>query len=90
MQAVISLATFAALVAPSLAAAVPHIHGQNTGVKVELSQGHNTKVHAVMINTGSETLKLLNYGTLMDKNPVQKLNVFKNGQYCYLHIHSEH
>jgi hypothetical protein len=81
MQALVALAAIAALVAPSLAHAVPRLDTRGTGLKVELSQGSATEINAVLMNTGSEALKLLDYGTLMDKNPVQKLNVFKDGEY---------
>ncbi|ERF75064.1 hypothetical protein EPUS_04846 [Endocarpon pusillum Z07020] len=79
MQTVVYFAVVAALVAPSLAHTIPRIIRRDAGLKVELSQVLATEVNAVMTNTGSESLKLLDYGTLMDKNPVQKLNVFKDG-----------
>ncbi len=84
MQALVSFAAIAALVAPSLAAALPRINERDAEVKVELSQVRTTEVTAVLTNTGSQALKLLDYGTLMDKNPVQKLNVFKDGGSCDL------
>jgi deuterolysin len=81
MQALVSFAAIAALVTPSLAAAIlPNLIRRDAGLKVELSQVQKTEVNAVMTNTGNEALKLLDYGTLMDKNPVQKLNVFKDGK----------
>ena len=72
-------AAVAALVVPSLTAVVPRTN-QPAELKVELSQVQLTEVNAVMTKTGSETLKLLKYGTLMDRKPVQKLDVFKDGQ----------
>jgi len=81
MQFLVSFAAIAALVTPSLGAAIfPTIIRRDVGLKVELSQVQKTEVNAVMTNTGIEALKLLDYGTLMDKNPVQKLNVFKDGK----------
>lgn len=80
MQTVLYFAAVAALVAPSLAHVIPRIIRRDAGLKVELSQVLATEVNAVMTNTGSESLKLLDYGTLMDTNPVQKLNVFKDGK----------
>jgi Deuterolysin metalloprotease (M35) family len=81
MQALFSFAAITALVTPSLAAAIlPNLIRRDAGLKVELSQVQKTEVNAVMTNTGNEALKLLDYGTLMDKNPVQKLNVFKDGK----------
>lgn len=74
LQAIVALAT------PLLAAALPLIDKRDVGVKVELSQRHATEVNAVLTNSGSEALKLLKYGSLMDKNPVEKLSVFKNGE----------
>jgi deuterolysin len=81
MQAILSFAAVAALLTPSLAAAIlPSLIRRDAGLKVELSQVQKSEVNAVMTNTGNEALKLLDYGTLMDKNPVQKLNVFKDGK----------
>jgi Deuterolysin metalloprotease (M35) family len=87
MQALVSFAAIAALITPSLAAAVfPRIIRRDAGLKVELSQVQATEVNAVMTNTGNEALKLLDFGTLMDKNPVQKLNVFKDGKASLFHF----
>lgn len=80
MRALASLTAIAVLVTSSLAHVVPLISKRDGRLKVELSQAHATEVRAVMTNMGSEPLKLLDYGTLMDKNPVQKLNVFRDGE----------
>jgi Deuterolysin metalloprotease (M35) family len=87
MGALTSLTLIAVLVTPSLGHAIPLISKRDSRLKVELSQAHATEVNAVMTNTGSEPLKLLDYGTLMDKNPVQKLNVFRDGKCSYLSFH---
>jgi hypothetical protein len=79
MGALVCLLAVAGLVTSSLAAALPVVERRDAGIKVELSQNGATEVNAVLTNSGGETLKLVNYGTLMDKNPVQKLNVFKQG-----------
>ena len=79
MRALTSLTAIAVLITPSLAHVIPLISKRDGRLKVELSQAHRTEVNAVMTNMGSESLKLLDYGTLMDKNPVQKLNVFRDG-----------
>jgi Deuterolysin metalloprotease (M35) family len=83
MQALVAFAAIAAFVLPSLSYAAPLVSKRNAGLKVELSQAKATEVNAVLTNTGGEALKLLDYGTLMDKNPVQKLNVFKDGK-CWI------
>lgn len=80
MSALIRLLAVAGLATSSLAAALPVVERRDAGIKVELSQKGATEVNAVLTNSGGETLKLVNYGTLMDKNPVQKLNVFKQGR----------
>lgn len=80
MGALTRLLLVAGLVTSSLAAALPVVVRRDAGIKVELSHKDTTQVHAVLTNSGSETLKLLNYGTLMDKNPIQKLNVFRDGK----------
>ena len=37
-----------------------------------------TEISAVMTNTGDESIKLLDFGTFMDPNPVQKVNVYQD------------
>ena len=87
MEALTALTLIAVLVTPSSGHAIPLLSKRDGQLTVELSQAHATEVNAVMTNTGSEALKLLDYGTLMDKNPVQKLNVFKDGEHTYLSFH---
>lgn len=77
MHTLAVLSAAAALVVPSLASVLPR---RDAGLKVELSQVRATEVNAVLTNTGNEPLKLLDFGTLMDKNPVQKLNIYKDGE----------
>lgn len=88
MEALTALTLIAVLVIPSHAHAIPLLTKRDGRLTVELSQAHSTEVNAVMTNIGSEPLKLLDYGTLMDKNPVQKLNVFKDGGHNYLSFRS--
>ena len=79
MHAPLFLAAMVALVTPTLSAVLPILSKREAGLKVELKQKVASSIEAVMTNTGGESLKLLDFGTLMDKNPVQKLNVFKDG-----------
>lgn len=87
MRALIFFAAIAPLISPLLATAIPKYNKRDTGLKVVLSQVRATEVNAVMENTGTEALKLLDYGTLMDKNPIQKLNVFKDGENKFPIVH---
>jgi Deuterolysin metalloprotease (M35) family len=80
MRAFASLPALALSITPALSYAIHRLERREAGLTVELTQLNATEVNAVMTNAGSEALKLLDYGTFMDTNPVQKLNVFKNGK----------
>lgn len=68
------------LKAPALAAVVPRAEEKNGGLEVEFSHLVGSSIKAAMTNIGSESLKLLDYDTLLDKNAVHKLSIVKDGQ----------
>ena len=78
MRAFTSLLAITAVVSSCVAHTL--ISKRDTPLKVELSHIKAAEVNAVITNTGNEVLKLLKYGNLMDKYPIQKLDIFKDGK----------
>lgn len=76
----------AAVAVPVLASPIVAFNKRSTGLSVELSTVSGTEVKAVLTNTGGESLTLLNFGSFMDANPVQKVAVYKDGLLCPPHI----
>ena len=54
----------------------PHNEG---GISVQLSAIENTVVKAVITNKKDETISLLKLNSLLDPDPVQKVEIYKDG-----------
>ena len=50
------------------------------GIEVRLRSVGNSGIKATIKNTGSESLRLLKEGTILDRAPVQKLHVKSKGK----------
>lgn len=74
----LSLAT--ALMASLAASAAVQLHRRAPSIDLKLTVTGNTIIDAVLTNTAATPLGLLNYATFMDRAPVQKVLVFKDGQ----------
>lgn len=70
-----------ALAIPVLSFPIAPYSRRATGLAVELSVVGDTEVKAVVTNTGAETVSLLNYGSFLDPNPVQKVEVYQDGAF---------
>ena len=66
----------------SLAAAVSvDANKRDSPLDVKLELVGNTGVKALITNSGSSALKLLKVGTLLDKQPVEKVEIHAAGSY---------
>jgi hypothetical protein len=72
---ILHLATLASLAS----AASVDISKRESPLYVKLEMASNTAVKAYIINTGSTALKLFKIGSLLDDNPVEKVEVFQGG-----------
>ena len=56
-----------------------HLHKRENALSVELTDAGAAGVGMKVTNTGSESLNLLTYATLLDDGPVDKLMVMQHG-----------
>jgi deuterolysin len=70
--------SFALLAGLVSASAVPQ--KRNSGLDVKLTAVGNTKIKAIITNTGSTDFRLLTDGTLLDSAPVRKFHVSSSGK----------
>lgn len=70
-------------VLPLLASATPYykLNRRAGNLSVELSQAGAVEVKASVTNIGAEAVHLFTDGTILDRAPVQKLDVTKEGEY---------
>lgn len=62
----------------SMAMAAPANKKRANALDVKLEQIGNTEVRAIISNNGVNNLKVLKTGTILDTNPVEKVQVFQN------------
>ncbi|KAF3490678.1 metalloproteinase 8 [Arthroderma uncinatum] len=74
-----ALTALGAMVATSTAAATPNAPSNHSTIDIKLSATDNTMVKAVITNTGDHALNLLQFNTVLDKNPTRKFKVYQNG-----------
>jgi len=74
----------AAPVALGCAIVTRSVDAAESPLKVSLEMTGNTKVKAVLTNSGESTLKLFNSGTVLDPAPVDKVKVFSGGMTTYI------
>jgi len=77
-------ASLAALALASSTFAIPHKRADGLSVDVSgpgsiVSSVDELKFTAIVTNTGSESLKVLKYGTILDGLPTRSFSVTKNG-----------
>lgn len=68
----------------SLATALPE-PASNPGINVRLEAQGNSKVKAVVTNSGSASVKVLKDGSILDERPIQKASV-SGASKCYMYI----
>ena len=71
----------ASLTASAASYSIGHLPKRDLGVEVVLSSAGNTEVKAVVTNRGSSKVSLLNFNSVLDPAPVQKVSVQKNGMF---------
>lgn len=52
-------------------------------LKVEIQSVGNSAVKAVVTNTGSEPIKLMKTGSILDKAAVEKAEIFSGGTFAF-------
>lgn len=73
------------LVASALAARMD-VTKRDSPLKVEIQSVGNSAVKAVITNTGSDAIKLMKTGSILDKNAIEKAEIFSGGTYTlFLH-----
>ena len=70
----------------SMAMAAPANKKRANALDVKLEQIGNTEVRAVISNNGVNNLKVLKTGTILDTNPVEKVQVFQNSTLLLAHL----
>lgn len=68
------------LVASALAVRMD-VTKRDSPLKVEIQSVGNSAVKAVITNTGSEPIKLMKTGSILDKTAVEKAEIFSGGTY---------
>lgn len=53
---------------------------RDSPLDVKLESIGNTGLQATITNTGSDSLKIFKTGSILDKAPVEKIQVFKGGE----------
>ncbi|OAL73506.1 hypothetical protein A7D00_1533 [Trichophyton violaceum] len=79
MKFLTALSAIGALVATATAAAVPNTPAKQSMIDVQLSATGNTMIKATITNKGDKALNLLQFNTILDKNPTRKVRVYQNG-----------
>ncbi|KAM5466032.1 putative deuterolysin [Microsporum audouinii] len=79
MQLIAALSALGALVATATAAAVPSAPVKQSVIDIQLSATGNTMIKATITNKGDQALNLLQFNTILDKNPTRKVRVYQNG-----------
>lgn len=74
------LLALVALASPAFSAAIER---RTTGLDVKFEAIGNTEIKAVLTNTAGEDLKLYTAGTFLDKAPIRKANVYKDGKFSF-------
>lgn len=72
-------AAFVAAACPVSPLAIDLVPRNETAITVRLSATGNTAINAVITNTGDDTISLLNLNSLLDPDPVQKVEIYKDG-----------
>ncbi|GMF80383.1 unnamed protein product [Aspergillus oryzae] len=75
----ISVSSLLLALAPALNAVPVEVAGSAQGLDVTLSQVGNTRIKAVVKNTGSEDVTFVHLNFFKDAAPVQKVSLFRNG-----------
>lgn len=68
------------LVASALAVRID-VTKRDSPLKVEIQSVGNSAVKAVVTNTGSEPIKLMKTGSILDSKAVEKAEIFSGGMY---------
>lgn len=68
------------LVASALAVRMD-VTKRESPLKVEIQSAGNSAVKAVITNTGSEPIKLMKTGSVLDQTAVEKAEIFSGGTY---------
>lgn len=71
------------LVASALAVRMD-VTKRDSPLKVEIQSVGNSAVKAVITNTGSEPIKLMKTGSILDQTAVEKAEIFSGGTYSFL------
>ncbi|KAK2877050.1 hypothetical protein FQN49_001457 [Arthroderma sp. PD_2] len=71
MQLIAGITTLGALVAAVTAATVPGASTRHSTIDIQLSATGNTMIKATITNTGNRALNLLQFNTILDKNPTR-------------------
>ena len=74
--------------APTLNAIPVEVPASAPGLDVTLSQVGNTRIKAVVKNTGSEEVTFVHLNFFKDAAPVQKVSLFRNGMLPSLNLAS--
>lgn len=75
-------AAFVAAASPVFPLAIDLLPRDEKAITVQLSAAGNTAINAVITNSGEDTISLLNLDSLLDPDPVQKVEVYKDGMKC--------
>lgn len=68
------------LVASALAVRMD-VTKRDSPLKVEIQSVGNSAVKAIVTNTGSEAIKLMKTGSILDQTAVEKAEIFSGGTY---------
>lgn len=71
------------LVASALAVRMD-VTKRDSPLKVEIQSVGNSAVKAVITNTGSEPIKLMKTGSILDQTAIEKAEIFSGGTYTLL------
>ena len=68
------------LAAASISLAAP-TETKPSALDVTLSQVDNTRIKAIVKNTGDEDISFMHLGSFGDSSPVKKVSIYRNGMY---------
>lgn len=88
MKFLTALSAIGALVATATAAAVPNTPAKQPMIDVQLSATGNTMIKATITNKGDKALNLLQFNTILDKNPTRKVRVYQNGKLALIPLYN--